>query len=118
MADSWHRPLLLGQKEYLLIVDYYSKFPVIRKVLGHSTSTTIIDLIKQVFSEQGILNKAISDNRPQYSSTEFAKFAEMWDFEHVTFSPHYPQSGLDPHMALLCNHTIPVDSSLHHQANC
>ena len=34
-----------------------------------------------------------SDNGTQFSSSEFAKFAETWRFEHKTSSPRYPQSN-------------------------
>ena len=34
-----------------------------------------------------------SDNGPQFSSFEFARFAREWQFSHVTFSPHYAQSN-------------------------
>ena len=116
--------------EYLIVADYYSKFPIVRKINGHTMSANIITLLKQIFSEQGIPTKVVSDNGPQYSSAEFKTFAEAWNFDHVTSSPRYPQSNgfiestiktvkltpmkakqgkLDPYMALLCLRTTPVD---------
>ena len=41
--------------EYVLITDYYSKFPFVRKIpKGHSISRTVIDILKQVLSEHGV----------------------------------------------------------------
>jgi len=116
---------------YLLIGDYYSKFPVVRKLNNTSTSL-VIEHLKQIFSEQGIPSKIISDNGPQYAAEEFKMFCKKWNIEHVTSSPLYPQSngyiertvqtvknilkkarqGEDPHMALLCLRTTPVTAKL------
>ena len=35
----------------------------------------------------------ISDNGGQFSSDAFAQFAEEWNFNHMTSSPHYPQGN-------------------------
>ena len=56
-------------------------------------SRTVIYKLKMQFSLHGILQKAISDNGLQYSSTEFAKFASDWHFQHITSSPWNPQSN-------------------------
>ena len=37
--------------DYLIIADYYSKFPIIQQVSGQSTSYAMVKLTKQVFSE-------------------------------------------------------------------
>lgn len=83
----------LDGKEYLLIADIYSKYPIVRKIQGHATSACIIDTLKEVFSEQGTPEKVMSDNGPQYSSSQFKSFADEWNFTHVTSSPRYPQSN-------------------------
>ncbi|XP_063963288.1 uncharacterized protein K02A2.6-like [Lytechinus pictus] len=87
-TDLFH----LDGKEYLLVADIYSKFPIVKK-LQHTTSANIIDLIKEIFSEQGTPEKVLSDNGPQYSSAQFKTFAEEWRFTHITSSPRYPQSN-------------------------
>ena len=78
--------------DYLLLVDYYSKFWEIIKV-PNTKSTTIIAKLKTLFARHGIPEVVKSDNGPQYSSREFAEFAKRWDFKHVTSSPMYPQSN-------------------------
>ena len=59
---------------YLLVVDYYSRFPEVIQ-LKSTTSQSVIDALKAVFARYGIPETLVSDNGPQYSSTEFAEFA-------------------------------------------
>ena len=77
---------------YLLVVDYYSRFPEVIQ-LRKTTSQSVINALKAVFARYGIPETLVSDNGPQYSSTEFAEFAANYGFMHTTSSPHYPQSN-------------------------
>ena len=75
-----------NEKHYILPVDYFSKFPVIRQL--HSLSTgTVINELKRIFSEV-----VISDGGPQFIS-EFKDFARAWGFEHIQSSPYHHQSN-------------------------
>ena len=76
--------------EYRLVVDYYSSYPIIRK-LSSTTSSAIVSKLKLIFSEFGIPNIFISDNAKQYDSENFRKFEADYDFKHQTSSPRYPQ---------------------------
>ena len=82
----------LNRHNYLLIVDYYSKYPFIHK-LREFSSKEVIDIIKQIFAEQGVPERLISENGPQFNSQQFKEFAKGWDFEHITSSPKYTQSN-------------------------
>ena len=77
---------------FLLVVDYYSCYPEVVEV-SNASSVKVIQALKAVFARHGVPRILVSDNGPCYSSTEFKKFAESWDFRHVTSSPHYPQSN-------------------------
>ena len=79
-------------RQYLITVDYYSSFFEVDK-LDMTDSRTVIAKLKMHFSRHGIPEVVISDNGPQYSSAEFAKFANDWHFQHITSSPRYPQSN-------------------------
>ena len=59
--------------KYLLIVDYYSRFPVLHK-LGSTTSRVLVQEMKAVFSELGVPNIIVSDGGPQYTSAELEDF--------------------------------------------
>ena len=49
--------------QYLLVADYYSRFPVIRRARSTTASATV-DMMKQIFSEYGIPKSLMSDNGP------------------------------------------------------
>ena len=63
--------------EYLIIAAYYSKFPIIQKMNGLTTSNMVISTMKQIFSEHGIPRRVVSDNGPQYSSEAFKEFGQQ-----------------------------------------
>ena len=82
----------LNKENYLLVADIYTKFPIIRK-LRSTHSSSIIQTLKEIFSEHGTPRHFHSDNGPQFSTTSFTQFAARWGFQHNTSSPHYPQSN-------------------------
>jgi transposase InsO family protein len=49
--------------------------------------------LRSHFSRHGIPDIVFSDNGPQFDSSEFRKFASLWEFKHETPSPLYPQSN-------------------------
>ena len=77
---------------YLLIVDYYSRFPVLCK-LGNTMSRVLVQEMKAVFAELGVQNFIVSDGGLQYTSTEFRDFTKHWQIEHRISSPRNPQSN-------------------------
>ena len=115
--------------QYVLVVDHFSKMPFARH-LKSTSSGEVVKFCKDLFAVHGVPQRLYSDNGPQYSSVEFRNFSLDWEFEHITSSPHYPQSngfaeryvgivkdtllkakqsGVDPQMALLCLRSTPLD---------
>ena len=80
------------RKNYLVIVDYFSNYPEVCS-LNNTHSSTIISNAKAIFARRGRLQIVVSDNGPQFSSTEFKKFATSWKFKHITPSPKHPKSN-------------------------
>ena len=78
--------------DFLLVIDYFSKYLIIRKI-PNSTSSAVIKELGMIFSEFGKPQIFRSDNGPCYSSQEFRFFMQNWLIEHRTSSPHYPQSN-------------------------
>ena len=82
----------VGNRHFLLIVDYFTKFPIVREL----TNTSSAEVAKEFRYLCGILGRPsiiISDNGPQYTGASFKRFISEWDINHTTSSPHYPQSN-------------------------
>jgi len=62
--------------DFLVTVDYYSNFWEVDR-LEDTSSVTVIRKLKAHFARYGIPETVVSDNGPQYSATEFAKFARL-----------------------------------------
>ena len=78
--------------DFLVVVDYFSKYLIVRKI-PNSTSSAVIKELGMIFSEFGNPLVFRSDNGPCYSSQEFKFFMQNWLVKHRTSSPHYPQSN-------------------------
>ena len=117
---------------YLLIVDFTSRFPVVCK-LKSMTAKHVASHFTQVFSEYGWPDTLLTDNGPCYASQEFKQLMLDMSVNHITSSPHYPQSnglaekyvqivknlfikaheeGTDYHKALMIYRNTPLDDNL------
>ncbi|XP_035658200.1 uncharacterized protein K02A2.6-like [Branchiostoma floridae] len=113
---------------FLLLVDYYSKFPFV-KSLANLKASTVTSSIRGIFAEQGIPAEVICDNGTQFTSQEFRQLANEYGFKITTSSPHYPkghgfierhvqtvkktlikckESRSDPNLAMLAIRTTPI----------
>jgi len=77
---------------YILVVDYFSRYVEVQK-LSSTTSTSIITVLKSLFAHHGVPITLVTDNGPQFVSQEMNEFSLTYGFNHVTSSPHYPQSN-------------------------
>ena len=85
---------------YLLMIDYYSRDVEICQVTKKVDTGETISKMHKVFSRQGIPDILFSDNGPQFLLCEFKQFAKDYGFEHITSSPHYPQSNGEVELAI------------------
>lgn len=79
--------------QYLLVVDYFSKFPEVCILHEGTTSGIIIQNMKYIFARHGKPDLIYTDMGPQYSSSEFQQFLEDWKISMQTSTPHYAQSN-------------------------
>lgn len=79
-------------RNYLITVDYYSKYFEV-DFLADMSAATVIARLKQHCARYGIPDKIISDNGPQFACGAFKKFTEKYDIEHEPSSPGNSQAN-------------------------
>ena len=84
--------VMKSDKEYLVLVDFYSDFIEVKQ-LQENTSSSVIEFLKEQFSRYGIPDTLVTDNCPQFTSHEFQQFSRDWEFVHVSSSPHHHRSN-------------------------
>ena len=76
---------------YVLICDYFSKFPFLYRV--KTSFWSLRDRLIDLFSIEGYPDEIVSDNGPPFQSKEFAKFLSGLGSKHTTSSLGYPRSN-------------------------
>ena len=71
-SDIFH----LNNKNYLCIIDYHSKFPVIKRMEGLSAES-LITTVKVIYAEYGIPHRLMSDTGSNFVSEKFRSFAAV-----------------------------------------
>ena len=77
---------LNNDKDYLITVDYYNNFCKVDR-LTNTKATPVILKLKNHFARYGCPDRVMSDNGPQFTAEEFARFAYARGFDHKTSSP-------------------------------
>ena len=77
--------------DYLVAVDYYSKYPELAK-LESKTATSCMMHLKSMFARHGIPETIVTDNMP-FASQAFIEFTKDWGITLTTSSPTFPQSN-------------------------
>ena len=77
---------------YLVLVDYTSKFPVVKQ-LRRIDQRAVITAFEEIFAERGYPDELVSDNGPCYRGEQFREFLKTKGIKHTTSSPYYPQSN-------------------------
>ena len=88
---------------YVLICDYFSKFPFLFK--AKTSFWSLKDRLIDLFSIEGYPDEIVSDNGPPFQSKEFAKFLSGLGIKHTTSSPGYPHSNgfIERHIQMVKN---------------
>ena len=121
-----------NQQRYLMITDYYSRFPILRSVSTMSAAH-LVTVLKTIFSEYGLPEELVSDQGTQFTSEQYTSFAKEYNIKITHSSPRYPQSNgfiesmvkitkqilerckqttSDPHIAMLLYRATPLQSGM------
>ncbi len=76
----------------LVVVDCFSNFIEVDS-LSSVTSKSVIRSLMATFSRFGVPDVLVTNNGPCFASSEFTKFVDQWNFQHVTSSAVYLQSN-------------------------
>lgn len=78
----------LAGKDYLLIVDYFSKYPEVLQMNSKTADVTIAKM-KSIFARHGIPSTVVADNMP-FGSRAFRQFAKRVEFQCSHLNPNLP----------------------------
>ena len=82
----------LDNKQYLCIVDYHSKFLIIKKT-AHLSADNLILMCKITFAEKCIPKKIISDSGSNFISDKFKTLCKNLKIEQAFLSLYHYQSN-------------------------
>ena len=82
----------MDRQTFLIAVDYYSGLFEVQDMTS-TVASRVITILKSWFARHGIPITVMSDNGPPFNSESFQEFSDKWDFDHITSSPHHPQSN-------------------------
>ena len=80
---------LFMNRSFLIVVNAYSKWAEVIE-MSQTTAAQTISVLRQVLSSLGIPEQIVSDNGPQFVSSEFAKLNGI---EHIRISPYHPATN-------------------------
>ncbi|XP_053388040.1 uncharacterized protein K02A2.6-like [Mercenaria mercenaria] len=79
-------------KYLLVLIDEYSRFPIV-EIINSTSSKTVIPVLDKIFSEFRICQVLKSDNGPPMNGHKFEQFANYMGFKHRKITPLWPQAN-------------------------
>ena len=75
------------------MVDHYNDFFELDPVSGNTSANTVIRAMKRQFAQHGIPDECITNNRPQFESHEYSRFAQEYGFIICKSSPYHSRGN-------------------------
>ena len=73
-------------KMFFIAVNAHSKWP---EVYEMSTNTTI-EVLRHMFATYGLPEQVVSDNEPQFTSSDFSEYMRSNGMKHIRCAPYHP----------------------------
>ena len=80
------------EKMFLIVVDAYSKWGEVI-IMNQTTAAKTISTLRQLFVSHGIPEQIVSDNGPQFVSSDFTEFLKLNGVRHIRASPYHPATN-------------------------
>ncbi|KAI0979500.1 hypothetical protein GJ496_007830 [Pomphorhynchus laevis] len=96
-CKPWHRIYLdfvgtINGNMFLILVDARTKWPEVWKAKTW-TSITLCWALQSAWARWGIPAQIVTDNGPQFISSEFRNFCQRNSIKHIRTSPYHPQAN-------------------------
>ena len=75
----------LNKRNYMCIVDYHSKFPVV-KGMDRLTADSLIAAVKFILEDYGIPHRIMSDGESNFTSEKFKNFCNSINIKQAVSS--------------------------------
>ena len=77
---------------FLLVVYAHSQWPEILPMTSTTAQATVV-AVRDVFARFGLPAQVVTDNGPQFVSSEFTLFLQRNGIKHIRVSPYHPASN-------------------------
>lgn len=79
-------------QNFLIVVDAYSKW-IEASLMRNTSASSTIAVLRALFATHGIPDSIVSDNGPQFSSSEFQEFCKRNLIQSILVSPYHASSN-------------------------
>ena len=77
---------------FFVVVDAHSKWPEV-EIMKTTISEKTIQVLRNMFARHGLPEQLVSDNGPQFTSSEFKQFMHKNRVKHILSAPYHPASN-------------------------
>ena len=84
---------MINNKTLRCIVDYYSKYPIVKKVGSLAVDDDLVQMAKMAFAEYGLPKNIVSDTGMNFTSEKFREFCRLMNIQHSITSSYHNQSN-------------------------
>lgn len=81
-----------GKDYCMVVIDEYSRFPVV-EIISSTSSKQVIPILNKIFATHGNPEVLKSDNGPPFQSFEFQQFLEHFGIRHRRITPLWPRAN-------------------------